>query len=91
MTKREFASAIRAWAWREPTAEEWQTMWMVHESKPDESVMRIVKIHIKPRKPDTTENVKLVDNRKIPEEHRLLALSLEDLAEFARQMQLKFK
>jgi hypothetical protein len=88
MNKREFAAAVRAWAYREPEKAEWGVMWEEY-SRTAGDVGEIVARHLPRPSPPKREAVK--DQRLIPDEYRATAVSLEELGAFARAVQEKLR
>lgn len=91
MTKREFASAVRAWAWREPAPDEWKEMWQHHTTFPKVPVQVIVSKHMPQKETEGATCDRSIDNRIIPAEHVAQAISLQELAAFSKAMQERFK
>jgi hypothetical protein len=81
MNKREFVEQARKFVPCEPTRDQWIVMWDIHVRNELYSVNDIV---------DMAFGKRMIDMRRIPDEHKRDALSLEELAKFAAEQHLIF-
>lgn len=82
MDKRDFVARVRALGIQEPSRDQWETMWDIHTRNTLYSIETVVAM---------AKGERIADNRRIPEEFKRTALSLEELADFGKSMAEKFK
>lgn len=82
MNKKDFVSEIRSLGLKEPSKTEWSLMYEIHERNP---YYRMIDIY------EMGRGTKRVDLRRIPEEYKATAISMDQLASFGASMAEKFK